>query len=82
MSASVKKTVHSLSSAWKDHTAVRVSFWIVIGALFLIAIDMSHKTFSQPFHQHFENGIWVRYDLQGSKGPKYQLQFTHHNAST
>ncbi|MCJ1444133.1 MAG: hypothetical protein MMC23_004634 [Stictis urceolatum] len=24
---------------------------------------------------------WMRYDTRGSKGPKYQLQFTHHNVS-
>ncbi|EMD85225.1 hypothetical protein COCC4DRAFT_66349 [Bipolaris maydis ATCC 48331] len=80
-SASVRKTVHSLKNAWKDRKAVRVSFWIAIGVFFLVAIAIGHKALSQPFHQHFENGIWVRYDLGGSKGPKYQLQFTHHNAS-
>ncbi|EAT86296.2 hypothetical protein SNOG_06465 [Parastagonospora nodorum SN15] len=43
---------------------------------------MVHGTFGKAFHQHFEHGIWVRYDLKGSQGPKYQLQFTHHNASS
>ncbi|KAH6675056.1 hypothetical protein B0J14DRAFT_443205, partial [Halenospora varia] len=38
--------------------------------------------FHKTFHQYYENGIWVRYDLKASQGPKYQLQFTHHNASS
>ncbi|PVI03244.1 hypothetical protein DM02DRAFT_521136 [Periconia macrospinosa] len=55
---------------------------MIIGALCIAAATVAHRTFNKTFHQHFENGIWVRYDLHGSQGPKYQLQFTHHNASS
>ncbi|KAK1622405.1 hypothetical protein BDP81DRAFT_317261 [Colletotrichum phormii] len=34
-----------------------------------------------PFQQHFEKGIWIRYDLKDSEGPRYQLQFSRHNVS-
>ncbi|PVI01718.1 hypothetical protein DM02DRAFT_501325, partial [Periconia macrospinosa] len=26
-------------------------------------------------------GIWIRYDIKNSKGPRYQLQFDHHNVT-
>jgi hypothetical protein len=78
----VKRTIHFLGNAWKDRTTVRVLFWIAIIALGMVVVAMVHEPFNKTFHQHFEHGIWVRYDLQGSQGPKYQLQFTHHNASS
>ncbi|KAH4942592.1 hypothetical protein HBI79_027870 [Parastagonospora nodorum] len=78
----VNQTICRFRTAWNDHIAVRVLFWIAIGALCILAAAMVHGTFGKAFHQHFEHGIWVRYDLKGSQGPKYQLQFTHHNASS
>lgn len=82
ITTAVKRTIRSLSNAWKDRTIVRVLFWLSVGALCMVAAAMAHQKFNNTFHQHFENGIWVRYDLRGSQGPKYQLQFTHHNASS
>ncbi|KAF2018580.1 hypothetical protein BU24DRAFT_458338 [Aaosphaeria arxii CBS 175.79] len=82
MAAAAKQIINSMKNAWNDRITVRVLFWIVIGTLCVAAATMTHKAFNKHFHQHFENGIWVRYDVGDSQGPKYQLQFTHHNASS
>lgn len=42
---------------------------------------VKHGVFQTPFHQYYENGVWVRYDTTMSEGPKYQLQFSRHNVS-
>ncbi|KAK6956211.1 hypothetical protein Daesc_001484 [Daldinia eschscholtzii] len=34
---------------------------------------------SAPYHS--KEGIWERYNIEGSRGPRYQLQFDHHNVS-
>jgi len=77
-----KQGASRLRSAWNDRIVIRVLSWITIGVLCIFAAAMVHGTFDKAFHQHFEHGIWVRYDPKGSQGPKYQLQFTHHNASS
>ncbi|KAI1801674.1 hypothetical protein F4811DRAFT_441509 [Daldinia bambusicola] len=30
---------------------------------------------------HHKDGIWERYNIEGSRGPRYQLQFDHRNVS-
>jgi len=82
ITTAVKQTLCALRNAWNNRITSRLLFWIAIGTLCTIAAAMIHGTFDKTFHQHFEHGIWVRYNLQGSQGPKYQLQFTHHNASS
>lgn len=46
---------------------------LLLGLMIIFGLQ-SHRHASRP-------KIWVRYDIRGSKGPKYQLQFTHHNVS-
>lgn len=65
-------------ASWKDHLWVRISFWSTLIFLFILLVAIFRDS---TFHQHFENGIWVRYNLKGSQGPKYQLEFRHQNVS-
>jgi len=76
--AVVKSTKH----IWNTRLSIRLLLWSAIVTMCILAIVLYRGSLKHPFHQYFENGTWVRYDLKGSHGPKYQLQFTHHNVSS
>ncbi|KAI1501133.1 hypothetical protein F5X99DRAFT_418779 [Biscogniauxia marginata] len=46
----------------------------------LVASGIAFVAFRSTFN-HSNEGIWVRYNTIGSVGPRYQLQFDHHNVS-
>lgn len=66
---------------FKDFPYFRLLFWSVIIAICVVVAVIFGQYHLKPFHQHYENGIWVRYNVKASQGPKFQLQFDHHNAS-
>jgi hypothetical protein len=53
----------------------------ILVAILVVTAVASRGDFHPPFHQYFENGIWIRYDIKGSQGPRHQLQFSRHNVS-
>lgn len=62
-------------------TQNRLSGWKAIASagLLLAFILIAWATLKR----HLDNNtVWMRYDTQGSQGPKYQLQFDHRNATT
>lgn len=63
----VNQALCRLRNAWHDRITVRVLFWIIIGALCIFAAVMVHGSFDKFFYQHFEHGIWVRYNLKAVK---------------
>ena len=76
-----KAMLRSAKQMWNTRLSARLLVWSAIIALGLLALTVYRSGLKQHFHQYFENGIWVRYDLKGSEGPRYQLKFTHHNVS-
>lgn len=58
--------------------AGKVSFF---GSLFISLIVFAVFRLGS-FIQNKDIGIWQRYDTSGSIGPRYQLQFDHHNVSS
>ncbi|KAH8807287.1 hypothetical protein F5884DRAFT_788890 [Xylogone sp. PMI_703] len=77
----LKSSLLTAGQSWRNSILVRVVFWTTIAGIFIFIAAISRGDYSKSFHQHYEHGVWVRYDLKGSEGPKYQLQFTHHNVS-
>ena len=67
---------------WKERWSMIVLFWSTLVAIWILLAIIYRGGFTTTFDQHFENGIWVRYDLKSSQGPKYQLQFSHRNVSS
>lgn len=57
--------------------AAKVSF---LGALFISLIVFAVFRLGS-FMQNKDIGLWQHYDTSGSIGPRYQLQFDHHNVS-
>ncbi|KAL1614911.1 hypothetical protein SLS54_009360 [Diplodia seriata] len=51
--------------------------WLAL-ALLLLAVVAAAASLSTS---STSGRYWQRYDTRGSQGPKYQLQFTHHNVS-
>lgn len=60
----------------------RTSYYLRLAAIILLATLLVAIVFySSANHPKDKYHIWMRYNTHGTIGPRYQLQFTHHNAS-
>ncbi|TDZ74330.1 hypothetical protein CTRI78_v000826 [Colletotrichum trifolii] len=57
------------------------ALWSGLAVIILVLVAVYRTSSHVGFRQHFEKGIWVRYDVKDSEGPRYQLQFSRHNVS-
>jgi hypothetical protein len=62
-------------SLWQHRSKL---IWLGLAVLLLVVVLASAAVLRTPPSRKY----WQRYDTRGSKGPRYQLQFNHHNVST
>jgi hypothetical protein len=63
-------------------TISRTNHCLQLAAIIFIATLLAGVVlFSRSNHSSDKYHTWIRYDTHGTIGPRYQLQFTHHNVS-